>query len=85
MTKSEPIYVEDGPPEYWVEVMNDEASHGLIIARFHRFTPATRFYEKLIDGSPLRVVMRQRAPVFRNYIPARLHNAYDRAREYPTD
>ena len=77
-----PIHL-PGPKDFWVEVINDEASHGLIVARFDRFDPALRFYERLIVDAQLRVVMRHRAHVYRNFIPARLHNSYDRRREYP--
>lgn len=77
-----PIHI-PGDKEFWVEVMNDDASHGLVVARFDRFDPAAAFYERLIRDSRMRVVFRQRMHVWRNYIPARLHNSYDRRREYP--
>ncbi len=77
-----PLYV-PGDKEFWIEVMNDDRTHGLIVARFDRFDPALAFYENLIKDAQLRVVFRQRMHVWRNHIPARLHNSYDLRREYP--
>jgi hypothetical protein len=82
--RREPIIVEPERKEFFVEVLSDDAAHGIIVARFGRFDPALRAYETLIADKPLmRVVMRKMAHMYRNYIPARLHNSYDRSREYP--
>jgi hypothetical protein len=43
-------------------------------------------YDDLVADRPLmRVVMRHMSHVYRNYIPRRLDNTYDRGAEYPTD
>lgn len=77
-----PIHV-PGDKEFWVEVLNDDDTYGLVVARFDRFDDALALYDRLTRNSLMRVIMRQRAHVFRNYIPERLHNSYDRSREYP--
>ncbi len=75
-----------GPKNYWVEILNDDDTYGIIVGRFDRWKLADAMYERLIEGRPqMRVVMRHVSHVYRNYIPQRLHNSYDRAREYPTD
>jgi hypothetical protein len=62
--------VSEGPPNFWVEVWNDD-SHFIRIYRFGRF-------ESALDGKAsaekpaMRVVMRHFAHVYRNYVPAHL-------------
>ncbi len=74
----------DGPPDFWVEIWNDDDTHFIRISEHAHFDAAIAAYERLTKPQPaMRVVMRKRAHVYRNYIPARLHNTYDRSREYP--
>lgn len=80
---SQPIYL-PGPKDFYVEVLNDDRSHGIIVAAFDRFQPALNHYEALLRRSKeMRLVMRHGAHIYRNHIPERLHNSYDRSREYP--
>ena len=73
-----------GDKEYWVEILNDDRTHGIIVGEFERWQMAVEMYERLIRGRPqMRVVMRHVAHIYRNYIPDRLHNSYDRSQEYP--
>lgn len=72
-----------GPKDFWVEVMCDDRCHGLIVARFDNFDAALGEYKRLIKGeAQMRVVMRHRAHIYRNYIPPRLHNRYPRDIDY---
>lgn len=81
-----PLILTEGPPDFWVEVWNDDKTHFIRISEHGRFDPARDAYNELIKTKPaMRVVMRHRTHCYRNYIPARLHNSYDREREYPTD
>lgn len=75
-----------GADQYWVEVLNDDASYGLIVGAFDSFGAAYTEYDRLMTPRPLlRLVMRQRSQMIRNHIPARLHNQLDRRHEYPTE
>lgn len=75
-----------GPKNYFVEILSDDINHGIIVGRFDRWRDAAKMYDGLVADRPLmRVVMRHMSHVYRNYIPDRLHNSYDRRREYPTD
>lgn len=77
--------VSDGPPNFWVEVWNDDDTHFIRLYSFGRFEPALKAWETLVADRPaMRVVMRHFAHVYRNYIPARLDNSRDRDREYPS-
>lgn len=77
--------VAEGPPNFWVEVWNDDDTHFIRLYRFGRFEPALDAWESLVKDKPaMRVVMRHFAHVYRNYIPARLDNSRDREREYPS-
>jgi hypothetical protein len=79
-----PILVTSNVPEYLVEVLTDDRAHAIVVGAFDHFEPALRYYKRLIAREPpLRVMMRRFAHVYGNYIPARLHNSYDRSAEYP--
>jgi hypothetical protein len=74
----------DGPKDFWVEVWNDDDTHYITISTHARFDPAVAAFDALVKSRPaMRVVMRKRAHIYRSYIPARLHNSFDRTREYP--
>lgn len=82
---SKPIRITEGKPLFFVEICSDDRGHSIIVFRRHHFDDALRIYEKLIGTAPppqMRVVMRHMSHVYRNYIPARLHNSIDRNREY---
>jgi hypothetical protein len=84
MARDGSLILPEGPPDFWVEVWNDDNTHYITISTHGRFDAAVAAFERLIKPSPpMRVVMRKRAHVYRNYIPARLHNSYDRTMEYP--
>lgn len=73
-----------GPKHFYVEVCNDDDTFGIIVARFDSFDAALGEYNRLMNEPPLmRLVMRNRAHIYRKFIPERLHNSYDRSREYP--
>ncbi|WP_398471919.1 hypothetical protein [Tardiphaga sp.] len=77
--------IEDGvAPYFFVEISDDDNRHGIIVARFRRFAHALEYYNLLVKTVPppqMRVVMRHQAHVYRNYIPTRLDNSFDRSRE----
>ncbi|NUU41415.1 hypothetical protein [Tardiphaga robiniae] len=80
-----PLILTEGPPDFWVEIWNDDSSHFIRLHAYGRFDPALAKWRDLVKDEPaMRVVMRHRAHVYRNYIPKRLHNSYDRSREYPS-
>lgn len=84
MSHDEIIHVPVAKPLFFVEILNDDRSHGIIIARLDRFDQALQIYDDLIRDEPtMRVMMRHMSHVYRNYIPRRLHNSLDRSREYP--
>ena len=75
----------EGPLDFYVEVWNDDNSHYIRITSHGHFDATVAAFDGLVAGKPaMRLVMRKRAHVDRNYIPARLHNRYDREKEYPT-
>ena len=75
--------VSEGPPNFWVQVWNDDDSHLIRIYRFDHFEPALKALEALVADKPaMRVMMRHFAHVYRNYIQACLDNSRDR--KYPS-
>lgn len=79
------IFAKD-PLDYWVEIWSDDDKTYETISKHRRFALALEAYTKLVAEQPnVRVVMRHRAHVYRNHFPARLHNSYDRSKEYPME
>lgn len=84
MADNDVLHLPVAKPLFFVEILNDDTSHGIIIARCDRFDQAIEIYDRLIGEKPtMRVMMRHMSHVYRNYIPQRLHNSLDRSREYP--